>query len=215
MTPGSAASTTSVVPDRRGDAFAPDQVPDNYARVLAPAMFEPWARVLIESVGVPPGETVLDVATGTGVVARLAARSTGPTGQVVAADISAAMLTVGGAPPVASDSAPIEWVQAPATNLGLPAGTFGVVLCQQGLPFFTDRLGATREMRRVLRPGGIAGLSVWAADCPLFPFHDYIEVLSAHGVPAPFPGAYDSSSYVMNERGTAQRPARRRRLLGD
>lgn len=157
-----------------------------------------WARVLVESVGVAPGKTVLDVATGTGVVARLAARAAGPGGRVVASDISAAMLAVGEAQPADPDSAAIEWVQAPATNLGLAAAAFDVVLCQQGLPFFTDRLRAAREMRRVLRADGVVGLAVWAAGYPLFPFRDYTEVLDAHSVPAPFPRAYDGGSYVMS-----------------
>lgn len=199
MTSGSAATATSVGADRRSDAFVLDSVPENYARFLAQAIFEPWARVLVESIGVTRGETVLDVATGTGVVARLAARSAGPAGRVLASDISAAMLAVGEAQAVDPDSAPIEWVEAPATNLGVPEGEFGVVLCQQGLPFFIDRISAAREMRRVLRTGGVVGLAVWAAGYPLFPFHEFTEVLNAHDVPAPFAGAYDGSSYVMSE----------------
>lgn len=183
----------------RGDAFARDSVPELYARFLAPAIFAPWAHVLVESVGLAAGETVLDVACGTGVVARLAARRVGPTGRVVANDISAAMLATAQAHNADPDAAPIEWVQAPATNLGVSDDGFGVVFCQQGLPFFTDRIGAVREMRRVVKADGIVGLAVWAAEGPLFPFREYIEVLEAHGLAAPFPGAYDGDSYVMRE----------------
>jgi SAM-dependent methyltransferase len=191
--------TTSPAGSARGDAFAPDSVPERYARLLAPAIFAPWAHVLVESVGLAAGKTVLDVACGTGVVARLAARRVGLTGRVVATDISAAMVATARAHNADPDAAAIEWVHAPATNLGVPDDEFGVVLCQQGLPFFTDRIGALREMRRVVRADGIVGLAVWAAERPLFPFREYTEVLDAHGLAAPFPGAYDGDSYVMSQ----------------
>ncbi len=193
------ASTTGPGSGARSDAFLIESIPQNYARILAPALFEPWAEVLVERARPEPGATVLDVASGTGVVARLAAQRVGPSGRVVASDISAEMLAVGAATPVDSDSAPIDWVQAPATNLGLPDHQFDAVLCQQGLPFFTDRIASVHEMRRVLKERGVIGLAVWAAGRPLFPFREYTEALEAHGFPAPFAGAYDGSSYVMNE----------------
>ncbi len=180
-------SAVNVGSSLRSDAFVLQSVPQNYARFLAPALFEPWARLLVELVGVAAGMAVLDVATGTGLVARLAARFLGATGRVVASDISAAMLEVAQSERVEPDAAPIEWVQAPAAALRLPDRAFDVALCHQGLPFFTDRPAAVREIRRVLRSGGVAGLSVWAAGYPLAPFQAYIDVLSAHGVPRPFP----------------------------
>lgn len=188
----------------RNDAFLIGSIPQNYARFLAPALFEPWARVLVERANLSRSATVLDVASGTGVVARLAAQRVGPSGRVVACDISAEMLDIAAATPVNEDSAPIDWVQAPAANLGLADREFDAVLCQQGLPFFADRIAAVREMRRVVKKSGIVGLSVWAAGHPLFPFREYIEILQAHAVPAPFAGAYDVTSYVMNESEVAQ-----------
>src|SRR5437588_7065494 len=96
--------------DSRGTAFRQGSVPENYERRLAPVVFEPWARVLIGMVGVAPGDTVLDVASGTGVVARLAAAAAGPEGRVVASDISSAMLAHAAAQAAASGAARIDYV---------------------------------------------------------------------------------------------------------
>ena len=58
----------------RSSAFTSDSVPDEYERHLVPAVFEPWAEVLLDAVVIAPGSRVLDIASGTGVVARAAAR---------------------------------------------------------------------------------------------------------------------------------------------
>jgi len=75
--------------DRRGAAFNSASAPANYGLHLAPRLFEPWATVLLDMVGIKRGARVLDVASGTGVVARLAASRAGETGRVVASDASA------------------------------------------------------------------------------------------------------------------------------
>ena len=106
---------------------------------------------------------VLDVATGSGPVARCAARRVGPTGHVVATDIAAAMLDVARRPPVAG-GAPILYVQSPAAPLRADSGAFDLVTCQQSLQFFPDRLAALREMKRALRPGGQLAVAVWTGD---------------------------------------------------
>ena len=61
---------------------------------LVPAIFAPWATILIEQAALQPGDRVLDVACGTGVVARLAARQVGSTGQIIGLDYNAGMLAV-------------------------------------------------------------------------------------------------------------------------
>jgi ubiquinone/menaquinone biosynthesis C-methylase UbiE len=101
---------------------------------------------------------VLDVACGTGVVARLAAERVGPTGTVVGLDINPGMLAVARAatPPGTA----IDWHQAPAHAAPLPDGGFDVVVCQLGLQFFPDRAAALREMHRVLAPGARVVLNV-------------------------------------------------------
>ncbi len=182
---------------QRETAFAASSVPENYDAHLAPVIFAPWAEKLLGVAGVRPRDTVLDVASGTGVVARLASRHAGPEGRVVASDVSGPMLAHAATHGAAPGGAPIEQLQASATALPAPDESFDVVLCQHGLPFFTDRPAAVAEIRRVLRHGGVAGLSVWAAGERLYPFDDYADALGAAGMQPPFPGAFDTSSYQM------------------
>lgn len=188
---------TPLEPDRRRTAFAAASVPQHYQQRLAPVVFEPWAEILVAAVGVRAGQRVLDVASGTGVAARLAARFVGTGGRVVASDVSAAMLVYAATFSPATGSAQVEYVEAPADALPFRDGSFDVVLCQQGLQFFSDRPAAAREMRRVLGPGGVVGAAVWAAGSRLEPFDDYVDALVAAGVQPPFPRAFEHASYVM------------------
>jgi SAM-dependent methyltransferase len=141
-----------------------------YDEILVPRLFDPWAEVLLDAVGVAPGSRVLDVACGPGTVARLAAVRVGPAGQVAACDLSPAMLAVAQAKAPLAGAAPITYHQCPADGLEVADEAFDVVLCQQGLQFFPDRAGAVTEMRRALKPGGRAGVSVWCAieECPFW-----------------------------------------------
>src|SRR5260370_11496423 len=141
--------------------FTTPSVPKAYEEFLVPRLFEPWARLLLDEVYLQPGEAVLDVATGPGTVARLAAARLGPKGRVVATDIALPMLDIARAKPVAAGAARIEYVESPAAPLEAPSGTFDAVLCQQGLQFFPDRPGALREMHRVLKPNARAAIAVW------------------------------------------------------
>ena len=129
--------------------------PEIYAEHLVPAVFAPWAPVLLDAAAVGIGHTVLDVACGTGVVA--AAERVGPAGAVTGVDINPGMIAV------AARTQGVRWAQADAARLPFPDGGFDRVLCQAGLQFVPDRLGALREMRRVLRPGGRVALLVWRA----------------------------------------------------
>jgi len=133
----------------------PGNSAEMYEQYFVPAMFLPWATILLNHAALQPGERVLDVSCGTGIVARQAAPLVGAGGRVVAVDINPAMLGVARALPAPS-GAPITWQEGNAMALPLPDGAFDVVLCQHGLPFVPDRAGAVREMRRVLAPGGRA-----------------------------------------------------------
>jgi SAM-dependent methyltransferase len=103
---------------------------------------------------------VLDVACGTGIVARIAARKLGGTESVTGLDASAPMITVARAAATAEGVA-VEWREASAVELPFTEAAFDVVLCQSGLQFFPDRPASLREMHRVLKPGGRLILSVW------------------------------------------------------
>jgi ubiquinone/menaquinone biosynthesis C-methylase UbiE len=132
-----------------------------YDAIIAP-LFTPWAHDLLDRVATAPGDTALDVAAGPGTVTRILAERVGPTGRVVGLDLSPAMLEIARAKPVDAQSALIEWLEGPAAPLPLPDSSMDLVVCQQGLQFFPDKVAALAEMRRVLRPGRRAGVAVWA-----------------------------------------------------
>jgi ubiquinone/menaquinone biosynthesis C-methylase UbiE len=135
-------------------------VPENYERYLVPSIFAPWADDLVEVAALDPGHRVLDIACGTGIVARTAARRLGSGGRVVGLDLSAPMLGVARVA-AAAEGVTIEWREGSALQLPSADREFDVVFCQQGLQFFPDRPAALREMRRVLAPSGRIVLSVW------------------------------------------------------
>jgi ubiquinone/menaquinone biosynthesis C-methylase UbiE len=124
-----------------------------------PAITTKWGEDLIDRARPRAGEAVLDVACGTGVVTRLAAKAIGD-GHVTGLDLNAGMLAV--AREVPGEGAPITWIEASALDLPFAAETFDVVVCQLGLQFFPDQPLALREMRRVLRGSGRAALSVYS-----------------------------------------------------
>ena len=121
---------------------------ETYERALVPAVFAAWAPLIVALADPRPGERVLDVACGTGVVARLAAQRVGRAGNVVGLDLNPGMLAVAASsaanePPT---SAPITWQEASATKIPLPEAAIDIVYCQLGLQFFPDRPAALREM---------------------------------------------------------------------
>jgi ubiquinone/menaquinone biosynthesis C-methylase UbiE len=132
--------------------------PANYERFFVPAIGAPLARDLIRTAALRPGEQVLDVACGTGVVARLASEQVGDTGTVAGLDVNPGMLAV--ARSATPPGMRIEWHEASADAMPLPDASFDVVLCQMGLQFMPDKDAALREMRRVLAPGGRLILNV-------------------------------------------------------
>lgn len=128
-----------------------------YERYLVPAFFTGCAEQLLELAEVKPGGRVLDVATGTGIVARLAAARVGAEGKVTGTDVDEGMLAAASA----AGPVEVEWRQADIASLPFPDGSFDLVTCQQGLQFVTDRTAALDEMRRVLAPEGRVAIAVW------------------------------------------------------
>jgi len=137
--------------------------PEVYERELVPAVFGPWAPILVELAHPRTGERVVDIACGTGIVARIAAARVGPTGAVAGVDLNPGMLSVARSVAATNSQpgAPIQWLEASADKLPFPDGLFDVVYCQLGLQFFADRAAALREMRRVLGAKGRLALMVW------------------------------------------------------
>ena len=131
-----------------------------YERYVARYILGPWAPLLVDVAHVGVGERVLDVACGTGVVARAAAERVGSAGRVIGVDLNSGMIAIARSLPTPI-GASIEWVERSALDLRLQDATMDVVLCQQGLQFFPDKALAMREMRRVLARGGRLALSVW------------------------------------------------------
>jgi len=154
-------------------------VPENYERYLVPSIFRPWAEDLVEIAALRPGERVLDIACGTGIVARTAARKLGASGSVVGLDLSAPMLAAARAA-AAAESVAVEWREGSAVNLPLADAAFEVVFCQQGLQFFPDRVSALHEMYRVLTLGGRLVLSVWGPIERSLGFAVLAEALTRH-----------------------------------
>ena len=133
---------------------------DAYEKFLVPAIFAPMAAHLVVLAAPRSGERVLDIACGTGIVARIAADRVGTAGRVAGVDLNPSMLEV--AARESSSSRPsIDWLEARAESVPLEAESFDLVLCQQGLQFFPDRLAALREMRRLIAQGGRVLISVW------------------------------------------------------
>jgi len=131
-----------------------------YERVVLRYILAPWVPRLLDVADLRAGENVLDVACGTGGVARAAASRVGAAGRVTGLDLNARMLAVARSLPAPAGAA-ITWIERNALDTALPDRSFDVVLCQQGLQFFPDKTLALREMRRVLVPRGRLAISVW------------------------------------------------------
>ncbi|CDM64704.1 class I SAM-dependent methyltransferase [Pyrinomonas methylaliphatogenes] len=131
-----------------------------YEQILVGPLFHPWVDALLQDIDLGPGDRVLDIACGTGIVARIAKERLGSTGTVVGVDVNPQMLAV------ARSLAPaIDWREGDAGALPLRDGeAFDVVMCQQGFQFFPDRATAAREMHRALVKGGRFGVSTWRPD---------------------------------------------------
>lgn len=142
--------------------------PQAYERHLVPAIFAPWATVLLELARLQPGERILDAACGTGAVARAAMARVGAAGKVTGVDLNPGMLEVARA---ASGEAgqSIAWREGNLEALPFADAAFDVVLCQQGLQFCPDKAAAVAELHRVLRKGGRLAASVWR-DIRHFPY---------------------------------------------
>jgi ubiquinone/menaquinone biosynthesis C-methylase UbiE len=139
--------------------FSPE-ITDSYVRTheqyLVPAIYAQWAVRVAEIAKIELGQHVLDVATGTGTLARAAQLETGLTGRVVGLDASEKMLES-----AHRQSRAIEWKYGDATAMPFEKNEFDRVICQFGLMFIANRVAAIKEMLRVCKPNGLVVLATW------------------------------------------------------
>jgi ubiquinone/menaquinone biosynthesis C-methylase UbiE len=128
-----------------------------YEQFFVPALFAEWPEHVLDAAGVGPGDSVLDIACGTGVLARAASDRVGGD-RVVGVDVNEGMLAV------ARAAAPgIAWRRGPAETLPFGDHSFDRVVSQFGLIFFDDRSKAISEMLRVVTPEGAVSVAVWTS----------------------------------------------------
>lgn len=127
----------------------------DYEEAYVPALFRAWTSPVLDAARLAPGDSVLDVACGTGVLAREAATRVGTEGEVAGVDVSEAMLAV-----ARRIEPAIAWRQAPAEDLPYDDETFDAVVSQFALMMFRDPPDAVGEMHRVLVPDGRLAVAV-------------------------------------------------------
>ena len=131
-----------------------------YDQYLVPGLFADWARRGVGLARLKSGDSVLDVACGTGIGARFALEIVGSSGRVVALDIDAGCIDYAQKASQAAGDA-IEWRCASAVELPFADGSFDACICLHGLQFFPDPLKGLREMHRVLNAGGRLVVLTW------------------------------------------------------
>jgi SAM-dependent methyltransferase len=138
-----------------------------YEDQKVPAIFGPLAEATLNAVSLDQSDVILDVACGTGIVARTVRRRLGLIPRIVGVDLNEEMIaTARNLGDEASQSC--EWHIADVTNMPFDSETFSIAFCQQGIQFFPDEIAALREMKRVLRSKGGIVLSVWSGPSELF-----------------------------------------------
>jgi SAM-dependent methyltransferase len=138
-----------------------------YEEQKVPAIFGPLAEATLDRIPLGEGEDVLDVACGTGILARRARERYDNLGQVVGADLNPGMIETAQSLTDQYSKA-CDWHVADALNMPFDDNSFSVIFCQQGLQLFPDEDAALAEMKRLLRPGGKIAVSVWSKPPPLF-----------------------------------------------
>ncbi len=145
---------------RRVQRYGWDLAVNDYDRFFVPLLRHCSERC-ISLLELTPGERVLDVATGTGVAAFMAAASVGPSGEVVATDISQKMVDATREEAQRRGAGNIRCERVDAEELSYADGSFDAVTCVLGLMYPADPQRAVEQMQRVLRPGGRAAVAVW------------------------------------------------------
>jgi SAM-dependent methyltransferase len=133
-------------------------VPQIYTRYMGPIFFEPFAEDMARRIAATPGRDILETACGTGIVTRALCRALPDETFITATDLNQPMIDYAKA---TSGGKRVDWRQADAQNLPFEDATFDVAVTAFGVMFFPDKVGAFREVLRVLRPGGQWIFNVW------------------------------------------------------
>lgn len=133
-------------------------IPATYDRCLGPLLFAPYARDSVSRLPWGEYEDVLELAAGTGILTHELRQALPPSARLTATDLNPDMLAIAR---TRNPGRSISWQEADAQALPFPEGAFDAVACQYGIMFFPDKPAACREIRRVLRPGGVFAFSVW------------------------------------------------------
>lgn len=180
-------------------------VPRTYHDQLGPLLFYGYAEDVAERLRLGPGDRVLELAAGTGIVTGRILRRMGADARMVVTDLSEAMLEVARRE-VGSDPR-LEFRACDACELAFPDASFDRIACQFGYMFFPDQARAMREARRVLRPGGRYVYNVWGS-LEGSPIPDAIERTLADLFPASPPRFLGRMPYAAYEASGLERFAR-------
>jgi ubiquinone/menaquinone biosynthesis C-methylase UbiE len=148
----------------------------SYESYMVPSLFAPWATYLVQRANPQLAEHVLDIACGTGIVARKVAPLVGSRGIVIGLDANPQMINMARIA-AEQEHLTIEWYTSPAEQLPFPDENFDLIFCQFGLMFFTDKHAALKEMHRVLKDGGRLVMSVWQG-LDRHPFYQTLHTVS-------------------------------------
>lgn len=149
-----------------------------YESYMVPTLFAPWSAYLIQAANPQPGQHILDVGCGTGIVARRVAPLVEPNGRITGLDLNPNMLAVARAAADREHLA-IEWREGPAEKLPFPDRGFDSVLSQFAVMFFASRPAALAEMHRVLKNDGRAIISVFQS-LDRHPFYQALDEAIQH-----------------------------------
>ena len=140
---------------------------ETYENQRVPAIFGPMAEATLDAISLPSGGDILDVACGTGVMARSVATRLAKPSRIVGCDLNSAMIDVAKMVEPRSEHK-FEWIAASAQSMPLDDASIDMAFCQHGLQFFPDKSAALQEIRRILVPSARLVITCWSAIPPFF-----------------------------------------------